>query len=287
MTQKTADLSVIIATLGGDSLAATVKCIKQSTTTPKEILICIPQDEANKVRHLEDEQTRILITKERGQVAQRAEGFRNVKSNLVLQMDDDVIFNSSTIQTMMQHLLNLGAGHVVGPIFCDDINHQPIARFDPSLKGILKSAYFTLVAGLPWGLQRMGKFSSVTCAISIDPQFAEKPLQQVQWLAGGFVLGFQQDLVLENFYPISGKAYAEDLLHSKSRVEKGVRHVVATEVMVNTKPPGDEITWGELSRELKARRLVAKHLGAVNPRVAFFFAMEQFKRAIKAILKAC
>lgn len=287
MTQKIADLSVVIATLGGDSLAATVACIKQSTTAPKEILICIPQDEANKVRLLEDEQTHILVTKERGQVAQRAEGFRNVKSNLVLQMDDDVLFSPTTIQTMIQHLLNLGAGHVVGPIFCDDVNHQPIARFDPSLKGILKSAYFTLVAGLPWGLQRMGKFSSVTCAISLDPQFAEKPLQQAQWLAGGFVLGFQQDLVFENFYPVSGKAYAEDLLHSKARYEKGVRHVVATEVMVSTKPQSDEITWGELSRELKARRMVAKHLGALNPRATFFFAMEQLKRAIKATLRAC
>lgn len=287
MTQKIADLSVVIATLGGDSLAATVACIKQSTTAPKEILICIPQDEANKVRLLEDEQTHILVTKERGQVAQRAEGFRNVKSNLVLQMDDDVMFSPTTIQTMIQHLLNLGAGHVVGPIFCDDVNHQPIARFDPSLKGILKSAYFTLVAGLPWGLQRMGKFSSVTCAISLDPQFAEKPLQQAQWLAGGFVLGFQQDLVFENFYPVSGKAYAEDLLHSKARYEKGVRHVVATEVMVSTKPQSDEITWGELSRELKARRMVAKHLGALNPRATFFFAMEQLKRAIKATLRAC
>jgi len=274
--------SAVIATLGGPTLEQTLGCINSSSVLPQEILICIPSAEKNNVAHLEGGNIKILITKDRGQVAQRAEGFRHAQGALVLQIDDDVEFDSNTIKNMIQLLLQLGPGYVIGPIFCDDVHRKPIARFSTGLKGFIKNVYFTWVAGLRWGLPRMGTYSARTCAISVDPEFAKTPLYPVQWLAGGFVIGFKEDLVLKNFYPLPGKAYCEDLLHAHCRSKQGVQHLVATNAMVSTKPQGDEIALSELKREFKARYLIGKYLGAGAIGAAFFLSVEMIKRGIKA-----
>lgn len=274
--------SVVIATLGGPTLQQTLNSINSSSVIPKEILICIPPNEKNNVVHLEGGNIKILITKTRGQVAQRAEGFEHSTSNVIIQMDDDIVFKSTVIKNLITLLLQLGPKHVVGPVFCDEVNHKPIARFNIGLKGFFKNLYFTCVAGLPWGLQRMGAYSVRTCAISVDPEFAKKPLHAVQWLAGGFVIGLREDLILDNFYPLAGKAYCEDLLHAQYRNKKGVQHMVASQVMVNTKPQGDHITLSELKRELKVRHLIAKKLGANSISTSFFLNVEMLRRRFRA-----
>jgi hypothetical protein len=276
------EYSVVIATLGGSTLQQTLNCINSNSVIPKEILICIPPNEKNNVAHLEGGNIKILITATRGQVAQRAEGFEHSTGNVIIQMDDDVVFKSTVIKNLMTLLLQLGPKHVVGPVFCDEVNNKPIARFNIGLKGFFKNLYFTCVAGLPWGLRRMGAYSVSTCAISVDPEFAKKPLHAVQWLAGGFVIGFREDLVLEKFYPLPGKAYCEDLLHAQYRSKKGVQHMVASNVMVSTKPQDDHITLSELKRELKVRRLIAKKLGANSISTSFFMIIELLRRRFKA-----
>ena len=121
------DYSVVIATLGGSTLKKTINCINSSSVIPKEILICIPFDEKENVDQLEGDNIKILITKARGQVAQRAEGFENATGVFVLQMDDDVVFDTIAIEEMMILLMQLGQKYVVGPVFCDEINQKPIA----------------------------------------------------------------------------------------------------------------------------------------------------------------
>ena len=37
----------------------------------------------------------------------------------------------------------------------------------------------------------------------------------VDWLCGGCLMHRKENLILTNYYPLSGKAYAEDLFHSK------------------------------------------------------------------------
>jgi hypothetical protein len=37
---------------------------------------------------------------------------------------------------------------------------------------------------------------------------------KVEWLAGGCILHRKENLITENYFPFSGKAYCEDLMHS-------------------------------------------------------------------------
>ena len=46
--------------------------------------------------------------------------------------------------------------------------------------------------------------------------------RDIDWLPGGCILHRRENLIVKNYYPFSGKAYAEDLFHSLLLKEKGV-----------------------------------------------------------------
>ena len=69
-------LSVVIPTLGGESLGTTIAQLNRGTLVPREILVCIPEKEAPRVQNLGLPGVGIIMTDVRGQVAQRAKGFQ-------------------------------------------------------------------------------------------------------------------------------------------------------------------------------------------------------------------
>ena len=66
------DITVVIATLGGESLLKTLRLINKSTVLPKEILVCSPNLIAKKKIQIENSQNiKFLHKKKIGKVAQR------------------------------------------------------------------------------------------------------------------------------------------------------------------------------------------------------------------------
>jgi hypothetical protein len=273
--------SVVIATLGGPTLPATVACLQASGWAPHEVLICIPEAEQHRVDSVRGlPGVRIVPTGVRGQVAQRAVGFTQAACELVLQCDDDVHFDPAVPGLLQDALLALGHRHVVGPVFCNPATGAPIARYATGLRGFVGNVYFWLVAGLPWGKQRMGRFSRTTCAISVDPAHVATPVVAAEWLAGGFVLGWRDDLILVNFYPFAGKAYAEDLLHARERAAQGVRHHVVVAARVFTEPNPHTPSLSELRREFVARYRLSRRIGANVVSSLVFLVFEGLRRVL-------
>ena len=60
---------------------------------PAELLICIPQAESHRVRHICAPNVKVLVTEVRGQMAQRAEGFRLATEALFMQLADDLLLD--------------------------------------------------------------------------------------------------------------------------------------------------------------------------------------------------
>jgi hypothetical protein len=83
-------ITVVIATLGGDSLASTIQSLNSGTIVPAEILVCVPVENVSKVAYLQGGTTSFVKTDFRGQVAQRIAGFRRASNELVMQLDDDL-----------------------------------------------------------------------------------------------------------------------------------------------------------------------------------------------------
>lgn len=220
-------LSVVIPSLGGESLGTTIAQLNRGRLVPREILVCIPEKEAPRVQNLGLPGVRIILTDVRGQVAQRARGFQEASSELVLQLDDDIQLEPDCLERMVCFLEQVGPGNTVGPVYLDADSGDCVHRINSGLRGWLQSVYAMIVCGAPWGVARMGRATSIAVNYGVDWNHCRgKPSVETDWLPGGCVLNYRSDLILDSFFPFAGKAYCEDNIHSLLRKGKGIRHWV-------------------------------------------------------------
>ena len=277
-------LSVVIATLGGAQIVRTISEMNSGSVRPSEILVCIPEEDAHRVEGLSFDNVRIVPTKVCGQVAQRAEGFRQVSCPLVMQLDDDILLADNSIEISVASLLTLGRGHVVGPVFYNAITTEPISKIETGFKGFVINVYEMLVRGLPWGRRRMGALSKTGGCGSVDPRCCNEALIAVSWLAGGCSISFREDLIRDEFFPFDGKAFSEDILHSSLREKKGIRHYVAVAAKATILPPERRVTRHSAVAEIRARRYVAKTLGGSPLRATIAVVLDIVRRQFAAFL---
>jgi glycosyltransferase involved in cell wall biosynthesis len=274
-------LSVVIATLGGDSLRSTIEHLNKGTVVPTEILVCIPEEDSFRVEPLSYPNLRVVKTDCRGQVAQRAFGLKLAINNYVLQMDDDIQLQSETIRLLLSELDVLGKKNVVGPVYYDLHTKQPIHNFEKGIKGIFKSVFYLVFCGAKWGVRRMGKFTSAGIGFGIDPTRIQGGCIPVEWLPGGCVLSYKDDLVLDNFFPYAGKAYCEDFIHSHLRTMQGICHWVVSSATCMISSPEFYSSQKELSASIKARRYFVKNTRRSFVRLKIYEIIEQVRIFLK------
>lgn len=212
-------VSVVIATLGGPSLSATIDQLNAGTIQPAEILICIPAEYAHRVTGLAAGNVGILKTPCRGQVAQRACGFAVAASPFVLQLDDDIAVRSDCLEQLVR-FLERHPGASVAPKFHDAATGAYNAFHVPTgTPSLFKRLFFRVMNG-PEGYQpgQIG-LSGVNMGLPSEPA----DWFDLGWLPGGCVLHRRDNLILRDYYPFSGKAFAEDLFHSLLLRRGGVR----------------------------------------------------------------
>jgi glycosyltransferase involved in cell wall biosynthesis len=213
--QQPYPMTVVMATLGGDTLKGTIEQLNLGSVVPEEILICIPEQEAPRVENLQFSNVRVIITKCRGQVAQRAIGFQNVSHDVVMQLDDDIMVDENCVAHLLDTLIEYGPRIAVAPALLD----RSLGKFPKMNDSTLKVFYF-LVNGRN-GYQ-MGTVSRAGAEFGYDQSQINEGVHDVEWVPGGCVIHLRENLVTENFFPFEGKAYCEDLLHSHHLRKKGV-----------------------------------------------------------------
>ena len=206
------NVSVVIATLGGACLNKTIESLNNSSIIPKEILICIPKDYAMNVMNIKFFNVKIIITETKGQVTQRMEGFQKVKHPFVLQLDDDIVLDSFCLEKLLEMVI-LKNNIAVGPKIFDQLTNKYHGFLIPTFNSLKRfDKIFYYIANGKRGYQP-GEISKSGLNFGIP----ENPgtIYNVDWLCGGCIMHRKENLVLTNFYPLSGKAYSEDLFHSK------------------------------------------------------------------------
>ena len=226
-TQFFPDISIVIPTLGGDCLRDTIKTINSGTLIPKEILVCIPSSHGSSVDFLKSiANVQIVLTLEKGQVFQRSEGFKLATSEIVIQLDDDIQLEANAIRLLIEELLLLGPGNVVGPLLVDRGSLNPMHKIKEGLAGFIDNLFFTLVCGAKWGKERMGTITAAGIGFGVAPLSFDPKVIQCDWLPGGCVVSYRKELIFHNFYPFSGKAFYEDFIHSHLRSKNNKKHWV-------------------------------------------------------------
>jgi hypothetical protein len=245
------DVSVVIATLGGNFLGKTIDALMNGSLPPGEILICIPTEHAYKTQHLATDVVKILAIEIRGQVKQRAYGFTQVKYGFVLQLDDDTHVEEHSLRDMVKVLAELGPGNAVGPIYygphTGTCNH-------PLQNGFFKNIFDCVICAAPWGKNKMGALTSIGLNYGIDDSYINVDLVEVDWLPGACALAHKNELVTEDYFPFPGKAYCEDILHSFFKKQKGTHLWIATRVRVLTDEPVSRLSKEIVNKEIPIRR---------------------------------
>lgn len=216
-------VSVVIATLGGDSLHETIKKINSGTVVPDEIIISIPEQYFFRVNGLKYENIKVLKTLIKGQVAQRVIGFKEAAGDFVLQVDDDILLNESCIEELIKTLKSNGRKSVAGAAFYEVSTDKPLYKKIEKNK-ILQNLYYWLVNGKDGYMQ--GIIDKAGMSIGVNYTTLTEDEFMVEWLAGGCVAHYKDNLILEDFYPYKGKAYCEDLIHSYLLSSVGCKLVV-------------------------------------------------------------
>jgi hypothetical protein len=216
-------VSVVIPTLGYDCLHDTISHLNCDRIKPFEILICIPNDLIARVQNFEYPNVKIIPTSHYGQVYQRSVGFKSACQKFVLQLDDDLNLEISQLKILLQQLIKLGDKNCIGPQMFDiKINKF---RYLEQLGRPKWESYIIefLIGGAKWGPSRMGTISFSGKAYGVDINYMTSENKETEWLAGGCILHYKDNLVFDNFYPFQGKAYSEDLIHSIILRNNGIK----------------------------------------------------------------
>jgi hypothetical protein len=143
--------------------------------------------------------------------------------------------------------------------------------------GLLRSLYAFAVTGAPWGLGRMGVVTAIGVNYAVNGDRCDGKPFKAQWLPGGCVLCFREDLILDKFYPFPGKAYAEDLIHSFLRDKNGIHQWVIPKAICSIDEPDCDFN----NMTIAAQRYVASLRNGSNLRINLYFFCLKLVRLLK------
>jgi hypothetical protein len=275
-------VSVVIATLGGNSLKSTIDQLNAGSVAPDEILVCIPEKESHRLDGYTQSNVKVVVTGVQGQVAQRSVGFRMVSNELVMQLDDDVLLEENCLQTLVAQLEQNGPCCAIAPAL----------RWLDTRKSVYKTAPTKAWARLfYWCVNgtagyHPGAVTKAGTEIGLSGEGPTTACAEAQWLPGGCILHRRRNLVLDDFYPFSGKAFCEDLIHSHLLRQRAVRLIVSnTGVAYLTNTPTERLRFGAFLRALKAEARARRYYVALSsrsvPRMYFYYLARLFKQAMR------
>ncbi len=278
--QEMYPLSVVIATLGGESLADTIAYLNSGELIPAEILVCIPEEDSSRAEKLSQENVKIVKTPCRGQVAQRAYGLQRACQPLVLQLDDDILLRPDDLCMLIQSIGKLGLGHALAPLLRHLSTGKYINEYKQGVTGVLQSVYASLICGAPWGRKRMGILSRSGFGHGVDRRYCDPDLFETQWLPGGCVLCHREDLVTEDYYPFAGKAFCEDLVHSVLWRKQGTRLWMHLDASGTTSVATMPFSWETEKAILRVHEYVVKLIGGNNWQLRLWHVVHVSKQVI-------
>ena len=270
-------LSVVIPTLGGIELEDTVEALQNSSIRPMEILICIPNSSELLAEIDLSDNIEIIRTKKKGQVYQRMIGFLAVKGELVLQIDDDIILVKDAIKRLVYCLDSLSGKAAISPNLLKQGTDQ--SAFSRNSNTISRRFSDWVLNGRSG--YKPGVLSLSGVGFDLDFKDNTQANTESEWIAGTCILHQSQNLITQDFFPFSGKAYSEDVIHSILLKQNGVKLYVCNNAIayVGATPYPDSLI--EFYRQYQATKY------AVNLQRKGFVRLNLFSflRLIKIILR--
>ena len=224
------NFTIVIATAIRPTLSLLLETINRSTVLPKEVIISIPK---NKKYFLDNSNYQFkikIISKGVGQVKQRIEGFKVAKTPLCIQMDDDITFEKSFLEKLINSFVKLPYNSALAPSFI--VNKTPFSVLISPKPTFAPLLYFILDGKFK---PNYGEISKSGIPFGINPIYSknDESLVKTSWIPGACVIHRTPNLLTDWKYPYSGKAYAEDLMHSYLLKAKKIELFIERSLILN------------------------------------------------------
>tara|TARA_Y100000816_G_scaffold275354_1_gene243498 strand:- start:197 stop:1015 length:819 start_codon:yes stop_codon:yes gene_type:complete len=255
MKKKTINLSIVIPTLGENSLFHCIDSIKKNTFLPKEILLVIPRNLSYKIEpSFENENfIKIIKTEFQGQVIQKIHGFKLSKSKYVMQLDADILLERDTLKNLYNYIYDK-KNSAVAPLLTPNISghSKKLPKFILLIKNYI-------ICGST--RSKPGVITDIGYNTWFELNDLKKSLYLVEWLPGGCILFTRDALILNNYYPFKNKAYCEDIIHSIYLTNKNVHlYFLPSNKVKNIGYKKSKNSFFEKIKEFKVRYYILKKI---------------------------
>tara|TARA_B100001093_G_scaffold401903_1_gene389614 strand:+ start:22 stop:852 length:831 start_codon:yes stop_codon:yes gene_type:complete len=262
-------ISVVIPTIGDRNLFPTLSSLNNSSVKVDEIIISAPFNNKLNINKLQKvKNVKIYISKLKGQVLQRIEGFKIAKGEIVVQLDDDIILEKDCIELLYKKIKNKKNASI-SPNFIEKSSNKSIF--------IEKKYLFKKIAGL----RENGKKSEITkSGFEFYPVLNSEidNLVETNIQLGACVMHKRENLILNNYFNFSGKAYCEDLFHSillkKNKVKLYFLPSASVFIELNIKPSQPLLFFKELREDYKIRKLLVRENGLNYYRMILIYLLK-------------
>ena len=229
-------VSVVIPTLGEEILEKTIHQLNLGTLVPNEILVCIPSEHVHKTNNINFNNVTILETSFSGQVAQRAEGFKKAKGEIVVQLDGDVHLDETCLYSLVKTLKSMGGKTCVAPVMYDLATGKATSSLLE--KNWSNRIYYWIINGSSGFIP--GSISKSGAGMGIVFDSEDKGKHTVEWMPGGCIAHYKDNLILDNYYPFKGKAFCEDMIHCILLSKKGCSLIIDAQARCGVEIPASE-----------------------------------------------
>ena len=221
------ELTIIIPSLLSNINERWIEQVNKFNQKKINIIISIPPNlsKKNKFFNKFDKGILIIISDKKGQVNQRQYGYKFVKTDYLMHMDDDAFINIKNLKILLNQFENLPTKSSIAP--------RLIMQNDIKKESFFKKFINLLIYNKPH--PRGGTISKSSFEVphhfSID---SNKAIESVDWIQGGMSLIRKENIIQNKYFNFEGKAYCEDLIHSNILKNNGVKLFISNKSSYKT-----------------------------------------------------
>ena len=222
-------LTIIIPSLLSNINESWIAQINRFNKEKINIIICIPPDLSKSNQFIKKFQNDILIIKsdKKGQVNQRQYGYKFVKTEYLMHMDDDIFISIKNLKILLNQFQNLPRKSSIAP--------RLTVKKSNNKKLILTKYLNLLIFNDP--LPKPGTISKSTFEVSHNLYIdTDKEIESVDWIPGGISIIRKENIITNQYFNFEGKAYCEDLIHSNLLKNNGVQLFISNKSFYKSEP---------------------------------------------------
>ena len=261
-------LTIVIPSLLSNINERWIEQVNKFNQQKINVIISIPPNviKTNKFINKFDKGILIITSDKKGQVNQRQYGYKFVKTEYLMHMDDDIFISINNLKILLNQFETLPRKSAIAP--------RLIMKNYKNKKLFFKKYINLFVYGDP--KPKPGTISKTTFDIPPNlPLNSKKLIESVDWIPGGISIIRKEYIIKDQYFNFEGKAYCEDIIYSNLLKNNGVKLFISNKSFYKTELNNykdlniqDFIKF--IKNDFKARNYYRKLIK--NPILPFFIA---------------